>query len=106
MASSLIGKVARLATKGKGKKAPNKKTRTAKSRAEPTKEPKRPKHEEKPGKSVKKRQLKKNLKNVGKKDPDKWVQWGEASMAHSPEDMRKWEKMKGSWKKGGRIKSM
>ena len=103
MATGLIGKAAKLI---KGKKKPNKKTRKAKSRAEPTKEPKSPKHEEKPGKSVKKRQLKKNLKNVGKKDPDKWVQWGEASMAHSPEDMRRWEKMKGSWKKGGRIKGM
>ena len=41
-----------------------------------------------------------------KKDPDKWVQWGDASMASSPEDMRRWEKMKGSWKKGGRIKGM
>ena len=105
MAAGLIGKMGKL-VKGKKKKPPNKKTRKAKSRAEPTKEPKRPKHEEKPGKSVKKRQLKKNLKNVYKKDPDKWLGWADASMAHSPEDMRKWEKMKGSWKKGGRIKSM
>ena len=33
MAGSLIGKVARLATKGKGKKAPNKKTRVARNKA-------------------------------------------------------------------------
>ena len=106
MAGSLIGKVAKLA-KGKKKKPPNKKTRKARSKARASKEPKkRPSHEEKPEKSVKKRQLKKNLDNVYKKDPDKWVEWGDASMASSPEDMRRWEKMKGSWKKGGRIKGM
>jgi len=99
MAAGLIGKMAKLA-KGKGKK-----TRKAKSDTRAQKEPKkRPSHEEKPEKSVKKRQLKKNLKNVGKKDPDKWAEWGDVSMATSPEDMRKLEKMKGSWKKGGRIK--
>ena len=106
MAAGLIGKMGKL-VKGKKKKPPNKKTRKARSKARASKEPKnRPSHEEKPGKSVKKRQLKKNLKNVYKKDPDKWLGWADASMAHSPEDMRKWEKMKGSWKKGGRIKSM
>ncbi len=105
MAAGLIGKMAKQAIKKSGKKTPNKKTRKAKSDTRAQKEPKkRPSHEEKPEKSVKKRQLKKNMDNVYKKDPDKWVDWADASMATSPEDMRKLEKMKGSWKKGGRIK--
>ena len=104
MSGGLIGKMAKL-VKGKKKKPSTKKSRKAKKTTKDQKEPKnRPSHENKPEKSVKKRQLKKNLDNVYKKDPDKWVEWGDASMASSPEDMRRWEKMKGSWKKGGRIK--
>ena len=86
MAGGLIGKAAKLA-KGKGKKTPQKAKKASKK---PTK--------------IKKRQLKKNIKNVGKKQPEVWQERAEESMMTGKKDMDDMIKDRRIWKSKGRMR--
>ena len=87
MAAGLIGKMASLVKKGKGKKTPQKAKKASRK-----------------SKKIAKRQLKKNMKNAPKRTPDAYLERAEESMMTGKKDMDDMIKDRRIWKSKGRMR--